>query len=246
MRKYLLTYMAWIAFAVAFAQTDAEKFATGTEAYQNAEWQSAINAWSDMSARSVAVEYNLGNAFYQLGELGKSILHYERALKHNPSDADVRNNLALAQEGRIDAFEEVPEPIYQTVGVGFLMLLSLQTWTVLALSLFVIAALAFLVVLFQIQWRKSGLVVFVASLLLGLLFLGFAYARYNHVDAVKEWLVVVPNVYVKSGPQESATDVFIIHEGTKARELEAFEAWVKLRMPDGKIGWAPATALEQI
>jgi hypothetical protein len=55
-----------------------------------------------------------------------------------------------------------------------------------------------------------------------------------------------PNIYVKSGPQASATDVFILHEGTKALQLEANESWIKLRMPDGKIGWTEKAGLERI
>ncbi|MDE5979645.1 MAG: tetratricopeptide repeat protein, partial [Muribaculaceae bacterium] len=37
--------------------------------------------------------YNLGNAYYRQGNLGKAIVNYERALKLDPTNADARANL---------------------------------------------------------------------------------------------------------------------------------------------------------
>lgn len=44
---------------------------------------------------SAKLYYNLGNSYYRLGEMGNAILAYERALRLDPSDDDVRNNLAF-------------------------------------------------------------------------------------------------------------------------------------------------------
>ena len=45
---------------------------------------------------SAVLFYNLGNAYYRQGNLGKAIVNYERALKLDPTNADARENLALS------------------------------------------------------------------------------------------------------------------------------------------------------
>ncbi len=42
---------------------------------------------------SSTIFYNLGNAYYRQGNLGKAIVNYERALKLDPTNADARDNL---------------------------------------------------------------------------------------------------------------------------------------------------------
>ena len=45
---------------------------------------------------SPALDYNIGNAHFRLGELGSAILHYERARRAAPGDENIRANLVLA------------------------------------------------------------------------------------------------------------------------------------------------------
>ena len=41
--------------------------------------------------------YNLGNCYIQLGEIGKAITYYQRALKITPQDKELKENLAIAE-----------------------------------------------------------------------------------------------------------------------------------------------------
>ena len=246
MKNWLLIISLLFFGKVGASTSDAEQFESGVAAYEQGEFDKAKSIWEAMSKRSAALDYNLGNAYYQLGNLGKTILHYERALVQNPQDEDVINNLQLATEARIDAFEIVPEPFYKRISKQLIKVFSLQTWTILALIFLFVGAVSFVGFLFLASYRKATLAVFLGSFFLGILFLGATYARYHYVDQAVEWVVMQPNIYVKSGPQASATDVFILHEGTKALQLEANESWIKLRMPDGKIGWTEKAGLERI
>ncbi|MCB0570031.1 MAG: tetratricopeptide repeat protein, partial [Phaeodactylibacter sp.] len=53
--------------------------------------------------------YNLGNAYFRVGKLGKAILHYERALKWSPDDEQVLQNLEIARSQLKDDLLVVPE-----------------------------------------------------------------------------------------------------------------------------------------
>ncbi len=61
-----------------------------------------------------------------------------------------------------------------------------------------------------------------------------------------EAVVLQKSVTVLSEPQAAATEVFTLHEGVKVRIIDQSGAYVRLRLADGKDGWAPAGALEII
>lgn len=52
--------------------------------------------------RNAGLYYNIGNTYFRLGELGRSILYYRRALLLNPADTNVRHNLGYARSRRTD------------------------------------------------------------------------------------------------------------------------------------------------
>ena len=52
---------------------------------------------------------------------------------------------------------------------------------------------------------------------------------------------------VKSTPDESGTDLFVLHEGTRVEIIDnSMKEWKEIRLADGKIGWMPAKAMEVI
>ena len=53
-----------------------------------------------------AVYYNLGNAYFKLGDLGRAILNYKRAERLLPRDQDVDANLQLARAQTRDRLEQ--------------------------------------------------------------------------------------------------------------------------------------------
>jgi tetratricopeptide (TPR) repeat protein len=244
MRIFLLTL--FLAISPLIKASTNEAFETGVTAFNNGEIEAAISAWESVEGESAALYYNLGNAWFRNGNAGLAVLHYERALKLDPRDEDVLNNLSVVQESLIDKFELLPQPVYKTVILGFLKMAPLSFWTVGALVLLMLSAGLFAGFIFMHQRRKGLLVAFLSTLLAGLIFWGIAELRYQQVDAIKDVVVLSPNVYVKTAPTETGSDSFILHEGTKARLLDTHEQWMKIRLPDGKIGWAPKSALEII
>lgn len=54
---------------------------------------------------------------------------------------------------------------------------------------------------------------------------------------LKDGIVIVKSITVKSSPDNSSKDEFQIHEGIKVRLEDRVDDWVKIRLDDGKIGW---------
>ena len=59
-------------------------------------------------------------------------------------------------------------------------------------------------------------------------------------------IIFAPTVTIKSTPDVSGTDLFILHEGTKVEILEYVGSWAEIMTEDGSKGWIDVNAIEII
>ena len=224
----------------------------GVAAYTEGDFASALQDWEDVRATglmSKELYYNLGNAYFKTGEMAQSILWYERALKLDPSDADIRHNLEYARSLTQDRIEEVPEIFFEQWGHAMCYLLPSNTWAVLCL-VFLAAAIA-MALLFLLGStagrRRVGFFVGIACLLFA--FLGWDFAQWQRQEALAQDRAIVmrPVSSVKSSPSaESAKDLFILHEGTRVKILDNVGSYSNIELGDGRQGWIPSGDIEVI
>ena len=75
----------------------------------------------------------------------------------------------------------------------------------------------------------------------------FARGQKNKIFNRTGAIVMSPTITVKSTPNESGTDLFVLHEGTKIYiQDNSMKGWKEIRLEDGKEGWLPASAIEVI
>ena len=56
-----------------------------------------------------------------------------------------------------------------------------------------------------------------------------------------------PSVTVKSTPNQSGTDLFILHEGRKVIIKDnTMKEWKEIKLEDGNVGWVPTNVIEII
>ena len=224
----------------------------GVAAYTEGDFASALQDWKDVRATglmSKELYYNLGNAYFKTGEMAQSILWYERALKLDPSDADIRHNLEYARSLTQDRIEEVPEIFFEQWGHAMCYLLPSNTWAVLCLVFLAAAvAMALLFLLGSTAGRRRvGFFVGIACLLFA--FLGWDFAQWQRQEALAQDRAIVmrPVSSVKSSPSaESAKDLFILHEGTRVKILDNVGSYSNIELGDGRQGWIPAGDIEVI
>jgi tetratricopeptide (TPR) repeat protein len=224
-------------------------FEKGNAAYQNQQYDSAISTYTQVleqnEMHSVALYYNLGNSYFKKGDLGQSILHYERALQLSPHDEETKQNLAIAQQKTVDRFDELPQTLVQNVYLGVLKLLLPSTWAVISLCFLGAFVLGTAGYLFS-SYGRAGFISAFIGLALGLFSLTMAYAHRGYQNNNQGAIITSASAYVKSGPASTAEDVLILHEGTEAVVLQSFEGWRKIRLADGKLGWIPEEDIELI
>jgi tetratricopeptide (TPR) repeat protein len=224
----------------------------GVRAYSDSRFQDASDCWLailEKGVESVALHYNLGNAYYMQGNYPKAVLYYEKALKLDPSDSDARYNLEFTNSFVQDKIKSVPEFILKNLARKTCYLLSSNAWAVLFLVLLALALTTALIFLLagSRAWRRRGFYSAVVLFLLAFSALGFAQWQRSVYRKADSAIVMIPVASVKSSPSESsAKDLFILHEGTKVKILDEVGSWKNISLADGRQGWIPADNLEII
>ncbi len=252
-RKAILTVVILaLASLAAFAQTDAaKKFQEANDLYREGEYKKAVAHYQEIlqsGYESADLYYNIGNAYFKLEKIPDAILFYERAKRLEPDDEDVDFNLKLANLRIIDKIKPVPKLFLVEWYETLYNKLSSDSW---ARVLTIFSFLAFLslagyLLVFSPRAKKGLFFSFLTFLIVAIASLIFAVERYNYETARDEAIIFSPSVYVKSSPDEDGSDLFILHEGTKAKILDEVGKWRKIKLADGNVGWLPAKAIEVI
>ena len=244
----MLVVILFFCSAVIRAQSPSEFFNRANESYKANQFRAAADDYEKLLSQQyqyAEVYFNLGNCYYKMDSVGKSILNYERGLRLAPEDEDIKYNLRLAKLKSVDAIQPVPQPAFFTWWSGFVNSNSAERWGVYALisiwlSLFIVAVYLFFV--------KSKLIRTFTAWLLCCSFACLALAlhqRQQHAKSVSA-VVMVRSAFVKSAPDAGAGNLFMIHEGTAIQLLDHVGDWNKIRLEDGKIGWLGNENFEKI
>lgn len=211
--------------------------------YDKGLYAEAADAYEAIIANngvSADLYYNLGNAYYKLDEIARSILNYERALLLNQGDEDIRANLALARGKTVDKVTPPSEMFFVSWWRDFANIVSVDTWAVVAVVSFVLLLLGVAVYLFveQIIVRKIGFYSAALFLLLTIVFNLAAMFQRDSIMNRTTAIIMQPVVSVKSSPNDAGTDLFLIHTGSKVEILDdTMTDWAKIKLEEGKEGW---------
>jgi SH3-like domain-containing protein len=98
----------------------------------------------------------------------------------------------------------------------------------------------------QIKVRKAGFYGAVVSLLLFVVVTSFAISARRDILDRSAAIVMSSAISVKSSPDRAATDIFVLHEGTKVTISTEVDGWCEVTIADGKKGWTESSHLERI
>lgn len=220
-------------------------------AYNAGDYALAVDCYSRILSQelySAALYYNIANAYFKQEQLGKALLYYNRALRLSPSDEDIRHNIEYAEQSTKDNIEEIPEFFLKTWIRSIRGALSCTAWSILSLMMLAATLSCGLLYLLsqRLSLRKTG---FYLMAVTALLFIGttlFAWSERNMLVERNEAIIMNSAVSIKSSPDKSATELFVLHEGTIVTIGEAIEGWAEIRIADGRKGWIEEERIERI
>lgn len=244
MKKYLLQIIILAVYTSAvFASTEVNSLMqSANELYKNNQYQAAIDEYNKLIKQDyegASLYYNLGNAHYRLGKVGFAILYYEKALRLSPGDEDAKHNLAIARLNIKDKVDELPPFFIFNIWEGLLASVSVSGWTIIIYTVFILLLLTVIAYFFSRSVMQQRISFFVGVGFLALLFFSISLlaVKMNKEFNIKDGIIVENMVAVKSSPDNSSKDEFVVHEGLKVRLEDKVDDWYKIRLADGKIGW---------
>ena len=227
-------------------------FDEGNRRYQEGDYAGAVELYErilESGLESGELHYNLGNAWFRLGELGPAILHYERARRTMPRDDDLRANLELARSLTADRVTPLPGFWLFRVARWWIDLLSRPTLLGVVTLAWLVALTALIVAVIGrgelvLFWsRRMAALAGVVTLVFGLSLV----ARELDVGRSDEAIIMAEETAAHSAPSDDEELlVFTLHEGTKVRVERRSDAWVEIVLEDGKVGWVRSGRLTLI
>ncbi|PIQ98828.1 MAG: hypothetical protein COV66_13065 [Nitrospinae bacterium CG11_big_fil_rev_8_21_14_0_20_45_15] len=228
------------------ANTDSAsiKINHGNELYLTGNFKEAIALYESVREEGFQngfLYYNLGNAYFRTGEMGKAIFNYIEAQKLLPREDQIRANLDFT----LSKTEDRLMPNNENAVTALLFWandLNLREHGCLVLSL------NFLFWLSMIAWHYQPIAVLdiARKTVLGLLLLSICGAGTRFYFDSQEQLAVVltKTIQVVSSPGAEAKTLFELHEGAVIKILDHQGDWEKISMGSGKTGWTRNDSLQ--
>ncbi len=210
--------------------------------YKKGEYNKSIQIYTtllDSNYLSEDLHYNLANAYFKNNDLALAILHYEKAIKINPSMEDAKHNLEIANAKTIDKIDQIPELFIYRWWKSLLNLFSLKTWSngSILLFIFFIIGLSTYLLSNGISLKKLGFYFGIINLFLAVLFWFMAFRHQAILKSVDFAIIIEPTVNINSSPSEGSSKLFVLHEGTKVKVKSSAEGWTEVSLPNGNSGW---------
>lgn len=255
----------------AASDAGAAAFERANAQYESGDFAGAVESYTRAVESGIEVPelfYNLGNAYFKEGDLGRAILWYERARRLSPRDADLRENLDLTRSLIRDQ-ELVPSrPRWRRVALAWHHDTTAGESVVVASVLYAIFGLVGVLFVFRESAAVSRVYAKASLLspgrLLGLdksqdlglamavvLIVGgaFGYSAVSKIRAEKSrptGVVLAEEASVFSGPSRDAPVQFKVHEGTLVSVRDARPGWLRVDLPGDLSGWIDEATLDRI
>jgi tetratricopeptide (TPR) repeat protein len=226
-------------------------FEQGNNYYQRENYSAAISSFESIISsgkESAEVYFNLGNCYYKLHKVAPALYNYEKALLLNPNDTEIKTNLDFARKMAIDDIKVIPKVGFNKVIADFTSHYYYDTWAWIAVT-FALLFLLFFVGYYFSQRTTIKRIFFVGMfgwLLAIVISVASGFYEKNRNDTERPSIVFSETVAVKSEPKATASDAFVLHEGTKVFILESIANWKKVELTDETTGWIEESAIKEI
>ena len=251
MRKIVAIIAIFSLAFSAFASADDSLMRQGNTAYQNGDYELAIDCYQEIiqhGNEGAILYYNLGNAYFKAKQTPEALLWYERALRLDPSNEDIKHNIAYANLQITDKIEVLPELFIVRWWNGLSQSMTATAWAVMAVVFGAFFALSIaLMIVSRRRWLSvTSVVLALISLIIAIFSLIFASKESKRYIQQPEAIVMQSVVNAKGTPNESGTSLFVIHEGLKVAVTDRVGTWVEIKLPNGEKGWVEDASIEII
>lgn len=220
----------------------AADFEAANRLYAQGRFAEAASAYEKIIAGgpiNPALHFNLGNAAFKSGQLGRAIVAYRQAEQLAPRDPDVQANLRFARN-QVSGSDTPRLNLLQRALGRF----TLNEWTTLASC----ALWAWLILLGLREWKPAWrptlrgytLWLGVAAGLLAAVTATALLANHSTISAV----LVIKDAPVKTGPLDDSQNAFTARDGAELTVLDEKDDWYQVTDARNRLGWVKRDAVQ--
>ncbi len=250
----ILVISSFSAFAIPDLTTMADSL------YMCNDYHSAINAYEESITKygaSSEMYYNLGNAYYKSNNLGKAILNYERALKLDAGNDDVRYNLNYVKSKIIDNLPD-NRNFLTRICDSIIYSISSNSWAYISFVIFVLLLISVASYIYfeNVLIRKFG---FFGAIILFIVLIGSitcSILSAVHSNNSIEAIILDEAVMLSTSPREPlshAEEAVLLHEGTKVEIIDSLQTtndttcrmWYEVNINNDR-AWIKSLSVEKI
>jgi tetratricopeptide (TPR) repeat protein len=232
--------LLWLALTIsAHAADPIAIFDQANRMYEQSKFTDAAAAYQQVLSlghSSATVYYNLGNAWFKAGQLGRAIAAYRRAEALAPRDPNIRFNLNFARK-QVSGSTQSPAPWQE-----WLSRLTVNEWIATASAAFWLLLLLLILGEARPALRRSlrAYLITVASFAIALGATA-GLAVYDQTR-IREAVVVAPQVIVRYGPIEDSKVYYQLRDGAEIvvldeKRFDENESWLQVRDGSRRVGW---------
>ncbi len=228
-----------------------EMFQNALNEYETKNYESALRDFLSVENEGLInadLFYNIGNCYFRLHQIGRSILYYKKALKIESDHASARKNLEFALTLTKDKQEIGSEDVIRSFREKLFDSISINLLAVIALIIFglIILLTCFMIVYYRNRERTVPIFMTTVLIFFLLIFLLLGFLKWRAYHFQIEGVILTTSAIGYSGPSEDFTRVFTIHEGM-IFEIEREEGnWSLIKLPNGLGGWVNKETFELI
>ena len=186
--------------------------------------------------------YNIGNTYFRLGDIGRAILNYRKAMRFIPNDINLQQNLNYARSRGIDKIDSKPQ--IQVIQTLFFWHYDLNGQT----RLWLFAACFGCLWLFAgvyLLWRRAWLRHCAAGCaILSLLLASSLGAEAYQQSTSRSGVILEKETVGRKGDSTTFEPTFKdpLHAGVEFNLIEERKGWFHIELADGRRCWIPESA----
>ncbi len=246
MKYALLIFVFLTSNLLAELQANSPEFNQATLLYSQKKYVQAQTLYQSLlqkGLRSQSLFYNLGNTYYQQGDLANARLSWEKALLLAPSNKTIQKNLAFIKPLLEDKEDSTPQPLHRVYDFVSDQLNGYQ-WLIICIGSVMFSGICLWSV---IIWPRKWLFrIMTTAIIITLIFFIFSWTPITTLMYPAEAIIITDRVEIKSGPTELYATLFVLHKGTKIRIEKENNKWVFILFGRSLSGWIPKIALNII
>jgi tetratricopeptide (TPR) repeat protein len=231
-----------VSAASSFAQAEGD-FTKANQEYAQGHFKEAISGYEALVRAgqwSANLFYDLGNAYFRVGDFGRAILNYERALALERHHPEATANLQIARD-EAHALE-----LQQSWPERYLQFASVNEYSIAAPIAFWLAVFAIVMLIFARRRSATLIATLMLCLLVSAVAIYAAYTLERGSNGSALAIVTGKNVQARLATADTANSVLALPAGSEIKILSTRGDWIYAALSNNLRGWIPAKDAQQV